>query len=185
MDRGAWWATVHGVTKSRTRLRDLARHLYNVQAHRRRAEQKGKTSQLELSLGGVAFICEITNKCRKPKNTGDGCGTSPSQKQRSTRGIGTLPEALTVQLRPKEDARTGTGGRAGSGCSGRGAGRCRAWKQEDPAVGRGGSGPCWGGVSTWAEPWARGWVTQPSFSLSTGWCRLARILPAKAQFLPI
>jgi len=22
MDRGAWWATVHGVTKSRTRLRD-------------------------------------------------------------------------------------------------------------------------------------------------------------------
>ena len=24
MDRGAWWATVHGVTKSRTRLSDLA-----------------------------------------------------------------------------------------------------------------------------------------------------------------
>ena len=23
MDRGAWWATVHGVTKSRTRLSDL------------------------------------------------------------------------------------------------------------------------------------------------------------------
>ena len=23
MDRGAWWAAVHGVTKSRTRLRDL------------------------------------------------------------------------------------------------------------------------------------------------------------------
>ena len=23
MDRGAWWATVHGVTKSRTRLRDV------------------------------------------------------------------------------------------------------------------------------------------------------------------
>ena len=23
MDRGAWWATVHGVTKSRTRLNDL------------------------------------------------------------------------------------------------------------------------------------------------------------------
>ena len=23
MDRGAWWATVHGVTKSRTRLRDF------------------------------------------------------------------------------------------------------------------------------------------------------------------
>ena len=24
MDRGAWWATVHGVVKSKTRLRDLA-----------------------------------------------------------------------------------------------------------------------------------------------------------------
>ena len=23
MDRGAWWATVHGVTKSQTRLRDF------------------------------------------------------------------------------------------------------------------------------------------------------------------
>ena len=27
MDRGAWWATAHGVTKSQTRLRDLA-HAY-------------------------------------------------------------------------------------------------------------------------------------------------------------
>ena len=25
MDRGAWWATVHGVTKSRTQLSNLAR----------------------------------------------------------------------------------------------------------------------------------------------------------------
>ena len=29
MDRGAWWTTVHGVTKSRTRLRDPA----HMQAH--------------------------------------------------------------------------------------------------------------------------------------------------------
>ena len=31
MDRGAWWATVHGVTKSQTRLSDLAHthiHMY-------------------------------------------------------------------------------------------------------------------------------------------------------------
>ena len=27
MDRGAWWATAHGVTKSQTRLSDLA-HAY-------------------------------------------------------------------------------------------------------------------------------------------------------------
>ena len=26
MDRGAWWATVHGVTKSRTRLEQLSNH---------------------------------------------------------------------------------------------------------------------------------------------------------------
>ena len=26
MDRGAWWATVHGVTKSQTRLKQLSMH---------------------------------------------------------------------------------------------------------------------------------------------------------------
>ena len=26
MDRGAWWATVHGVTKSQTRLKQLSTH---------------------------------------------------------------------------------------------------------------------------------------------------------------
>ena len=26
MDRGAWWATVHGVTQSRTRLKQLSMH---------------------------------------------------------------------------------------------------------------------------------------------------------------
>ena len=26
MDRGAWWATVHGVAKSQTRLKQLSRH---------------------------------------------------------------------------------------------------------------------------------------------------------------
>ena len=30
MERGAWWATVHGVTKSRTRLSDSP-HLYQKQ----------------------------------------------------------------------------------------------------------------------------------------------------------
>ena len=28
MDRGAWWATVHGVAKSRTRLRRLSTHTH-------------------------------------------------------------------------------------------------------------------------------------------------------------
>ena len=31
MDRGAWWATVHGVTKSRTRLKRLSMHALTVQ----------------------------------------------------------------------------------------------------------------------------------------------------------
>ena len=26
MDRGAWWATVHGITKSQTRLKQLSLH---------------------------------------------------------------------------------------------------------------------------------------------------------------
>ena len=29
MDRGAWWATVHGVTKSRTRLSDFSSFLHS------------------------------------------------------------------------------------------------------------------------------------------------------------
>ena len=29
MDRGAWWATVYGVTQSRTQLKGLSMHAYN------------------------------------------------------------------------------------------------------------------------------------------------------------
>ena len=29
MDSGAWWATVHGVTKSQTRLKQLSLHAFN------------------------------------------------------------------------------------------------------------------------------------------------------------
>ena len=29
MDRGAWWVTVHGVTKSQTRLKQLTTHTHN------------------------------------------------------------------------------------------------------------------------------------------------------------
>ena len=36
MDRGAWWATVHGVAKSRTQLSDYHTHLvlHQVSCHR-------------------------------------------------------------------------------------------------------------------------------------------------------
>ena len=30
MNRGAWWAPVHGVTKGQTRHRDSAQHTYQV-----------------------------------------------------------------------------------------------------------------------------------------------------------
>ena len=30
MDRGAWWATVHGVIKSQTRLKQLSMRMYNL-----------------------------------------------------------------------------------------------------------------------------------------------------------
>ena len=37
MDRGAWWATVHGVAKSQTRLRDQAqtKHIYRQEFTKR------------------------------------------------------------------------------------------------------------------------------------------------------
>ena len=31
MDRGAWWATVHGVAKSQTRLKQLSTHAHTLQ----------------------------------------------------------------------------------------------------------------------------------------------------------
>ena len=30
MDRAAWWVTIHGVTKSRTQLKQLNMHAYNT-----------------------------------------------------------------------------------------------------------------------------------------------------------
>ena len=33
MDRRAWWATIHGVTKSRTQLRGLSRHAAHCRAN--------------------------------------------------------------------------------------------------------------------------------------------------------
>ena len=33
MDRGAWWATVHGVTKSWTRLKQLSIHALDLDSN--------------------------------------------------------------------------------------------------------------------------------------------------------
>ena len=53
MDRGAWWATVHGVTKSRTQLRDF--HF---------------TATLLLGFPGDASGKEPTYQCRRHKRLG-------------------------------------------------------------------------------------------------------------------
>ena len=41
MDRGAWWATVHGVTKNWTQLSDLARtaHSFNKPTERKESDK--------------------------------------------------------------------------------------------------------------------------------------------------
>ena len=33
MDRGAWWATVHGITKSRTQLKQISMYISPLQTH--------------------------------------------------------------------------------------------------------------------------------------------------------
>ena len=42
MDRGAWWATVHSVTKSLTQLKQLSMYIRKADTMGR-AEQKGGT----------------------------------------------------------------------------------------------------------------------------------------------
>ena len=46
MDRGAWWATVHGVTKSRTQLKRLSIHIACTQHAQR----------IELGCGGTRTL---------------------------------------------------------------------------------------------------------------------------------
>ena len=42
MDRGAWWATVHGVTKSRTRLKQLSMSIIKLCGRGRGWEDLGE-----------------------------------------------------------------------------------------------------------------------------------------------
>ena len=71
MDRGAWWAAVHGVAKSWTRLRDCAQH-------NRRLPFSSHPSQ-HLSFAGHFGAEE-----KHPKNSGAGaqrCGSGQCQGQ--------------------------------------------------------------------------------------------------------
>ena len=61
MDKGAWWATVHGVAKSRTRLSDLKQQLYTQGTLLKIMWQPGLTLL-------IAYT-PIQNKKVKKKNT--------------------------------------------------------------------------------------------------------------------
>ena len=54
MDRGAWWAIVHRVTKSRTRLKRLSTHAYDIQNPRllgREMDKRYDTSHADSDTG--------------------------------------------------------------------------------------------------------------------------------------
>ena len=50
MDRGAWWASVHGVTKSRTRLSDVP---FTFQFHALEKEMETHSSVLAWRIPGT------------------------------------------------------------------------------------------------------------------------------------
>ena len=59
MDGGAWWATVHGVTKSQTRLKQLSMHAYmHSSSHCKiRFDSLGADSVYKRSLGEWQSAC--------------------------------------------------------------------------------------------------------------------------------
>ena len=58
MDRGAWWATVHGVTKSRTRLKQCSVHAGSVCCAGIRGKLHGEHAFACLQLPGT-LLCTL------------------------------------------------------------------------------------------------------------------------------
>ena len=58
MDRGAWWATVHGVVKSRTRQRTFTRTIAGI----RNSEKKGEDEK-GCFAWGAALLCRMWGNC--------------------------------------------------------------------------------------------------------------------------
>ena len=56
MDRGAWWATVHGVAKSQTRLSDLARIHRILEGAKCYENSFGKSSLLLKGTGDLQLV---------------------------------------------------------------------------------------------------------------------------------
>ena len=65
MDRGAWWATVHGVAKSRTQLSDFTHSLYTVPLFHYKPKVfcnlKMKTHQCPSHV--FLLLCSVTKSC--------------------------------------------------------------------------------------------------------------------------
>ena len=61
MDRGAWWATVHRVAKSQTRLKQLSMHtrslIQNIWNHLRCPSGKGQTRKKRILGGKTQCLC--------------------------------------------------------------------------------------------------------------------------------
>ena len=56
MDRGAWWALVHGVTKSRARLRDFT---FTFHFHALEKEMATLSSVLAWRIAGMGEPCGL------------------------------------------------------------------------------------------------------------------------------
>ena len=65
MDGGAWWATVHGVAKSRTRPSDFTFTLGSTHAEKFLNNSKSLTTQVVLVVLKLEHTCYIVNE--KPK----------------------------------------------------------------------------------------------------------------------
>ena len=64
MDRGAWWATVHGVAKSRTRLSNQHTHTVMIEFSSRVHSriQKFELMSIFEAAGHHVTSCEVTSK---------------------------------------------------------------------------------------------------------------------------
>ena len=135
MDRGAWWATVHGLAKSWTRLKRLSTHV-RLQSPKRKAtwlSDLGETSPpwssscplswqrvLRLALPRVRTSHEPPPRCLRLRGSQGKVGASRSPPLLGWELVGTGTPGGRGDGR---EARTPVGGRAGSG-GGAGGGTC-------------------------------------------------------------
>ena len=87
MDRGTWWATVHGVTKGQTQLKWLSTHEYTKQTHRRRISSNG-ICRVRVGLSVQERSAEVL--------PGTPCGCRPNSRARLSPGRAGLSHMLPL-----------------------------------------------------------------------------------------